>query len=309
MIRRYFTEFRVGIFVATGLILAMVVIFMVGGEYRIFERQYTFSAAFDSISGLRVGAPVQLAGLKVGFVNDIRFPKDVTLSQITVVMQIRTKFRERIRKDSTATIETQGLLGDKYIYITLGSQLSEVLKEGEFIEAKETTSIFALADKAGAIMDDIGKAAQVVNEMLSSVKGTKGEGDLKASIASLRKMLEQVEKGGGLLHAILFDPKGAQVISDLSDTMHSVRDIASGAEAGSKAHVGGLVSNLKAASADLRSILASMKRGEGTLGRLMSDPALYDDMRAFLGRANRNLLLKAVIRSTITNNEKQEGGE
>jgi len=295
-------DFRVGLFVTAGFVLAMTVIFMLGGEDRMFERHYGIYANFDSVSGLRIGAPVQVAGLRVGYVDKINMPTTLEERRLTVIMRVQSRFQALIRGDSIATIETQGLLGDKYIYISMGSEEQPVIADGGIVSSEETASIFALADKAGAIMDDIGKAAESVSELLTSVKGPKGEGDLKASIKSLRNTIEQVEKGKGLLHGLIYDPKGGQMISDLADTLAATRDIATGAD---KTGTAGLITNLRSASADLKQILDGVRRGEGTLGKLVTDPALYDDLRALFGRANRNKLLRAVVRTTISENDRQ----
>lgn len=305
MPRKTFDEYKVGIFISAGLILAMVVIFTVGSESRLFQRQYTLFTNFKSISGLRVGAPVQLAGVKVGYVDDIRFPDDPAKQEITVVLRVNRDFQKRIRTDSVATIETQGLLGDKFVYVSVGSEAQSVIPDRGILPSKQTTSIFALAEKAGDIMDNVGDASKTINEMLASVKGQKGEGDIKGIISSIRRTVEQVEKGKGLAHALIYDPEGSRVVGDLADTMKSVRGIVAGAEEESKGQMGGLIVNLRHASGDLRQILATIRRGEGTVGKLVNDPTLYDELQALFGRANRNKLLRAVIRSTVKENDKR----
>jgi phospholipid/cholesterol/gamma-HCH transport system substrate-binding protein len=305
MPRSLITEFRVGMFVSTGLLLAMVTIFLIGSEHRFFERFYTLYANFQTISGLRAGATVQLAGIKVGFVDGIRLPAEIEKKEITVVLRIRKQFQDRIRADSTATVETQGLLGDKYIYVTMGSEAQPILPDKGLIPSKETASIFALADKAGKIMDDIGKASDALTEMLTSVKGTKGEGDLKVTIKSIRTTIEEIETGKGALHSLIYDPKSGQMISDLSRAVRGAADIMSKADAEGEGKAAGILVNMRHASADLREILSSIRRGEGTAGRLVMDPGLYDDLRSLFGKANRNALLRAVIRSTVEENDRQ----
>lgn len=299
MQRSIITEFRVGIFVAIGLFLAMMIIFMLGSESRLFHRQYTLYANFDDISGLRVGAPVQLAGVKVGYVDGIRVPKDLETKEINVVLRISRGYMARIRADSTASIETQGLLGDKFIFVTMGSESEPVIPNKGIIKTKVTTSIFALGDKAGEIMDNISEASKAINEMLT---GKDGKSDVKDILASIRNTMQQIEKGKGLVHALIYDPKGEQVVDDLARAMHSIGDVVEQAD---EEGTSGILVNMRHASADLRRILASVKRGEGTLGKLVTDPTLYNDMRALFGRANRNVLLRAVVRSTIEENERQ----
>lgn len=301
MPRSIITEFRVGLFVSLGLLLAMITIFMLGGEHSFFTRYYTLYTNFGSISGLRVGAPVQLAGLKVGFVDGIRFNPTIEKKEVLIVLKIQKKFEKRIRADSVATVETQGLLGDKFIYITMGSEDQLLLPDKGLLMSKETTSIFALADKASSIMDNIGEASKTINDMLSGVKGKKGESDFKAIISSVKTTVQQIEKGKGLVHALIYDPKGEEAVADLARTLKAVGDITTSAE-GDKA-TPGMLANLRHASEDLREILSSVRNGEGTLGKFVTDPALYDDLRALFGRANRNVLLRSVIRSTIEENE------
>lgn len=303
--KKTLTEFRVGIFVAAVLALAMVVLFTLSSHGGLFNREYTLYANFESISGLRIGAPVQLAGLKVGYVDKITFPKELTEKYITVVLRLYKQYQDRIREDSVTTIETQGLLGDKYIYISMGSEAQAVLPDKDRINTKETASIFSLAEKAGGILEDVGKAAEAINGMLTSVKGQKEEGDIKATISSIRRSIEQIEKGKGVLHAMIYDQKGGQTIDDLGEALHSIRDIVAGAEKDGGKRTMGLIANLRDASVDLKNILEAIRNNEGTLGKLVNDPALYDDLRTFLGRANRNSLLRAVVRSTLNENEKQ----
>ncbi|PIU56654.1 MAG: hypothetical protein COS89_05760 [Deltaproteobacteria bacterium CG07_land_8_20_14_0_80_38_7] len=302
MRQKFMTEIRVGIFVLIALLLGMMTLFQLGSGQDIFDSQYTLFTSFKDISGLRVGAQVQLAGLNVGFVDEIRFPDDLLVRNITVVLRIKKGFQRRIREDSVATVNTQGLLGDKFIYISVGSEDMPVIKDEGILPNKETTSIFALAEKAGEIMDNIGEASTSLNELLKGIGG-KDENNLRESIKSLRVTLQQVEKGKGLVHALIYDPKGEEVIANLSATMKSVKEITTGVSDNTKEKTASLIKNLQDASADLKVILGSIRNGEGTLGLLVRDPALYNDIRALFGRANRNALIKAIVRSTIEKNE------
>lgn len=294
MAAKNINELRVGVFVAIGLLLAMVFIFAIGGEHKLFQREYTLYANFKTISGLRLGAMVQLSGMKVGYVDQIHFPEDLERQEITVIMRVRKEFQDRIRADSVASVETQGLLGDKFIYISMGSGAQPVVPDKGILTSKETTSIFSLAEKAGEIMTNIASASKAIDDMLNNMKDSKKDSDLRGILKALRASLEQVQKGKGLMHALIYDPDGERIMKGINDALSD----------GGKGK-GGMMSNLKTSSADLKRILDSISRGEGTLGKLINDPSLYDDLRALLGRANRNKLLRAVIRSTLYQNDKQ----
>lgn len=302
MRRDFFTEVRVGVFVSLALLLGMIILFQLGSQNKLFQRQYTLYTNFKDISGLRTGAPVQLAGLNVGFVEDIRFPKDLLIREITVVLRIDRHYQDRIRTDSVATINTQGLLGDKFIFVSVGSEGSAVIPNKGVLSSKETTSIFSLAEKAGDIMNDISLASKSISNMLKSAEGDKG-GEFKSSLQSIRNTLSQIETGKGLMHALIYEPKGEMVVSNLADTMKAVKEITTGVSEGTKEKTAGLIKNMQQISVDLKEIMGSIRRGEGTLGLLIRDPALYNDLRTMLGRASRNALVKAVVRATLRENE------
>ncbi len=304
MKREFLTEIRVGLFVLVGLVLVMTIVFMLGSEGKLFERHYKLKARFQDISGLRVGAMVQLGGLNVGMVDEIRFAKELYEKEITVVLSVNRKYQRRIRADSVATINTQGLLGDKFVFISVGSEGEPMLEDGAFLKSEETTPIFELAEKAGKIMDDISAAARSIRQLLESVEGEK-EGDLRRTLKSLRVTIEKIQTGPGLVHSLIYDPKGKDVVASLARTLDAISELTEDVTREDKEETRGLIANLRRASADLREILAGIRRGEGTIGMLVRDPELYNDLRAFLGRANRSKLIKAVVRATLEENDKQ----
>ncbi|OGQ05259.1 MAG: hypothetical protein A2W61_08375 [Deltaproteobacteria bacterium RIFCSPLOWO2_01_44_7] len=240
------TLIDVGIFVAVGFSVALLAIFFIGREKSLFEKRYTLLTRFDNISGLRMGAVVQLAGLNVGYVDGVRFPKEQGSEKLEVILQVGKSYKERIRKDSRASIETQGLLGDKYILITTGNANMPVLEDGEFLLTEEGSSLGALADSGKKTMQEIQEAAKKFRQTLDKLS------------------LEDQEKG-------------------------SIKSI---------------LKNIDGASNDLAFILSKVRKGEGTVGALLTDPALYHDLRALMGHANRNQLLKNMIRATIAEQEK-----
>lgn len=240
------TILDVGIFVAVGIGLVMIVLFFIGRERNLFEPRYTLHARFNDISGLRMGAVVRLAGLNVGYVDGVRFPKEGEGDLLEVVMKVNKDFQDRIRGDSRASIQTQGLLGDKYISISTGTTASAPLQDGAVLQTEGVGGIAALADKSTEMVEEITEAAK-----------------------SLRKALDNLPL-----------------------------------EPADKEHLRKTFANVDQASQDLKVIFSRVRHGEGSLGAFLADPALYHDLRALLGRANRNKLLKNMIRATIQEQDK-----
>ena len=298
------TELKVGFFVFAAAIVIMFVIFMLGGEKRLFPNYLKLYARFADISGLRIGAPVQLAGLKVGYVGDIKFPSDLSDKDITVALNIDKQYQDRIRLDSVATISTQGLLGDKFISISVGSPELPAYKSKALIHTKEAGSIFGLGKKASQMMDDIAAAARSIRHITESVEGKAGSGDLKKTFSALRSTMERVEKGPGLIHALFYDPQGEEVVADMGKMFKSASKIMKEADKGGQ--VGGLIANLRQSSADLKRVMSAVRRGEGTVGKLIMDPGLYDDLRNLFGGLSQRKMLRGVIRKTIEINEQSK---
>lgn len=262
-----FTELKVGIFVVIILFLFGVGIFAIGSHQKYFQRQYTLWASFSNIKGLIVGAPVRLAGLTVGRVNAILFPDDLTAKTVTVELKINKSVQKRIRDDSIASIQTMGLLGDKYVEISLGSPNHGVLADEFRIKSLDPLDLMEYATKLEETID-------AVNTILIDVKAISG----------------QIRGGQGLLHAILYDPAGGELVNNLA--------VASGS-------AGDLMKDLSSAAKSIDNIVKKVERGEGSLGGIINDPTVYEDLKVILGGAKRSKTIKALVTYTIK--KKKEG--
>src|SRR5215469_14360103 len=112
------TDLRVGIFVLAGLVVMAVAIFYVTGG-KSFAAKYRLVTYMPEVSGVQSGAPVDLDGLVVGNVQSVAFtphPQD-RAHNMTIVLQVDKKYQDQIRSDSSASLATQGLLGDRYVAI------------------------------------------------------------------------------------------------------------------------------------------------------------------------------------------------
>ncbi len=128
------TELVVGIFMIAGF-LAFVYLSTQMGEFSVFslERNYRVVAEFDNVTGLKVGAGIEIAGVNVGKVSSITLGED-DLAKVTMLVNREVK----ITNDAIASIRTQGLIGDKYIKITRGAD-EKMLQDGEVIFDTESS--------------------------------------------------------------------------------------------------------------------------------------------------------------------------
>lgn len=400
---RFSLQLRIGGFILAGLGVFLAIIYLLGAQARYFERKYDLIAEFTEVGGLIDGATVRLAGVQIGRVTKVTLPPQPG-GKVKVTLTIALQYADRIRRDSEARIVTQGLLGDKLVEVTIGSASSPSLRPGEHLTAIEPFEMGRVISDAGEVMgsvkrlaatlngaaerieqngtlDEISKLAGALNAALEKVDRSGAIDDLGATAKSARRITEQVEKGHGLLHALLYDepetlrrlnallsstqellakaqtgdsavsvllspdsgkaargllaamealgrgadkagtgeglvsallydPEYRSVADDLRAVTRNFRDVSEKLAhgqgllgelvyGGEETPLGQAAADFRAAMANLRSVSERLKAGDGTLGALIDDPTVYENLVQFLDGAERSLLLRTLMRSTI----------
>jgi outer membrane protein OmpA-like peptidoglycan-associated protein len=144
------TTFRVGVFVVLALLFLSIGIFLIGDKDFMFSPTYRLKADFENVGGLNNGADVRVGGIHQGTVKEIDLPSQPD-GKVTVVMNLRSPTRNIIKKDSRASIKTEGLLGDKYVEISFGSSKAEAVGSNDTI-ASETPK--DMSEQARALTDE-----------------------------------------------------------------------------------------------------------------------------------------------------------
>jgi outer membrane protein OmpA-like peptidoglycan-associated protein len=142
--------FRVGVFVVLALLFLSIGIFLIGDKDFMFSPTYRLKADFENVGGLNNGADVRVGGIHQGTVKEIDLPSQPD-GKVTVVMNLRSPTRNIIKKDSRASIKTEGLLGDKYVDISFGSSKAEAVGSNDTI-ASETPK--DMSEQARALTDE-----------------------------------------------------------------------------------------------------------------------------------------------------------
>jgi len=214
---------RVGLFTGGMLVLLGFVILLLGEKQQLFVRHVRYQGRFNYVGGLVPGAPVWLNGVVVGSVEEVLLPSDPAEAEITVVFRVAARVANRVRADSRLRIRTLGLLGDRYLELTSGSPKLPRLEAGGLVPSEELTDIASVITRGGDAMTNV-----------------------QAITSSLRRVLERVERGEGILGQLTVDPEsGRKALRNL----YSLLD-----------HADGLVRDIRA--------------GKGVLGKLAVDPEL-----------------------------------
>ncbi|MGB6432303.1 MAG: MlaD family protein [Candidatus Acidiferrales bacterium] len=262
-------ELRVGVFTLAGLILIAVAIFYVTGAGSLGAK-YRLHTFLPEVDGLAVGAPVSVDGVEVGNVESIEIAPPIPGQllnkdrSIEVVMRISKRYQNNIRTDSSASLVTEGLLGDRYVDIDRGST-GAVLTDGAEVPGKEETAIKEVVERSADVMANLSALSQQLSTMVSDLKGGHGTlgalledktlyNNLNVSVTRVNDMLGGIQAGQGTLGRLV-----------TSDTLYTKVDSDAGR---------------------LDDILAAVQTQKGSFGKLVYDPAVHDEAKEFLNNAN-----------------------
>src|SRR3984893_8774434 len=237
-------ELRVGIFVLVGLFIFAVAIFYVTGA-GILGPKYRLLTYLPEVEGLITGAPVRLDGVAIGNVQSIGLtphPPD-QMHNITLVLRIDKNYQSDIRSDSTASLITEGLLGNRYVTISRGLT-GAVIPPNGIVPGKEETAMKQMVERGADLMQNLGALSDDV-----------------------RGILDQVQKGNGTLGKLMNDPS---LYNHLNDTAKKFDAMAGSIEQG-QGTVGklvasdGLYTKADSAIADFDDVLAAVRNQKGTM--------------------------------------------
>lgn len=171
---------RLGIFVLGALAILAAAIFLIGREQGLFRGGYTLKAGFANVSGLENGAAVRVGGINEGSVKLIDLPTRPG-DKVTVIMQLAKPTLQVIKQDSVAAIETEGLVGAKFVEISFGSPGAPSVHNGDTISSQPPLDVSDLLKKTNGILDStsvltsrLAEAATNVDDITAKINGGKG---------------------------------------------------------------------------------------------------------------------------------------
>ena len=160
---------RLGLFVVATLAVLVAGIFLIGQRESLFKSTYQVKAQFDNVAGLTDGSDVRVGGLHQGSVRRIELPNRPD-AKVTVVMDLESATRNIVKKDSVAAIHAEGLIGDKYVEVSFGSQSAAKLNDGDTIGSEPPVDISNLVKKTSDILDNAKDAVDNLNGTASNMK-------------------------------------------------------------------------------------------------------------------------------------------
>lgn len=294
MARDTYKNIRLGIFVLTGTIFLIAALYLVGNKQNLFGNTFRITADFYNVGGLMPGNNVRFSGIDVGTVESVEIVSD---SSVRVVMVIEQDIRKFIKKNSIASIGTDGLMGNKIVNINSGVEASEPVEEGDVLQTQRPIDQDAMIrtlnqtnENMQVITSNLRTITDRINEkntLWSLLMDTVVAENVKAAIVNIRmasnnsvvltgnltNITEDVMNGKGTLGALIVDTtmagKFRQVIvkfETISDTMATI-------------------------SGDVSQIMRGIENGEGSIGVLLKDTTFVHDLNATMGNMNKGSLI------------------
>jgi phospholipid/cholesterol/gamma-HCH transport system substrate-binding protein len=180
--------FRLGLFVVAALAVLVVGVFLIGSRESMFQATYPLKTQFGNVAGLANGADVRVGGLHQGTVKNIQLPNRPD-GKVTVTMDLDKATRGVLKEDSVAAIKAEGLIGDKYIEISFGSDNAAALKNGDTIASEPPLDMSNLVKKADGLLDTAKSAVT----------------DLDGTATNLKAISSKINNGQGTVGALIND--------------------------------------------------------------------------------------------------------
>lgn len=269
-------EVTVGILVTVAIIVLVVgALWLARGGLR---SGYPLYGRFAWGQSLKQGQPALLAGVNIGYVSDVELASDGFLD-----VEIRVNKQYKVPKNAIAEVIPVGIFGDAAVAFKTSGPSAIVYAAGDTVPTQKASSgLDALTARADTISASL---ARITAAMEVELVGTGGLRDIRRTIATMNQLTAQIQ---GVV---------AEQNRNLSSTMAAFRNTAKGMDSAqvastmvqlrtTAANADSLMLRLSSNSTQLQAIMARVERGEGTVGKLLTDTLLYRDMRNLLANTD-----------------------
>jgi phospholipid/cholesterol/gamma-HCH transport system substrate-binding protein len=289
------SQLKVGsiILVSTLLLCTLLFLMTSAAGVALFQKRIVVRSFFDNASGVKVGAPVSLEGVTIGEVARVQITTDPAhkLTPVEVVMKLSPRFRTFLHKDSVASLQTTGVLGDTVVDISSKNASGPEIDNGDQLSTHDVPSIADVVASSQDTVKSLNSIMPKLNDIATSLDSSKGSaGKLindpelynraVGTINQLETLASNLNKGRGTAGKLLTDDS---VYNNLKDTTARLDALATGLSTG-KGSAGKLLTddtlynNLNTTLNQTNALLAQVNSGKGGLGLLIKDQAFADHL-------------------------------
>jgi phospholipid/cholesterol/gamma-HCH transport system substrate-binding protein len=284
-------EIKVGLFVLICLAIGAGLVIKFGKLERFSAETYDITVVFPNVGGIVRDANVMYAGIPIGKVRKIQLAEDGAL-KVRVTLAIYKGYM--IRRDAKFVINQSGLLGDRYVDVIPVSATAEPIQPGEEIEGMSSVDLTeairgvvdVLHQAAGTIAridDAVRRTDRAIKRIDEIVLSTQNLTHVSATLAHIDETTSNAVTLTASLQGVIDDSRQgiSNTLGQFSLAADDVRDAAGRVRSlvqNNEDELSATASNLAASAARLNAILENVEHGEGTVGRLLTDPTLHDEL-------------------------------
>lgn len=239
----------VGAFVVGGLMLFAIGLFLIGDRRLLFSPRFELHTTFSKVSGLQVGTKVRVAGLDAGEVLDIAIPQRPS-EPFRVRMRLRDELRPLVRADSISAVQTDGIVGSAFIQVGRGSDEARMVEPGDTIAGQDPVDFSDLIQEGRQTFQAVTREIGQLGGEMSEVVG---------GLAEITKSTNSLIDGVGA---------DAKVISAASAKF---------------------VEDSRLLVTEARGIATDVRAGKGSLGKLLTDDALFQRWNTISAEAEKTV--------------------
>ena len=293
-------QVRGGIFVFLALVFFAGGVLMMGQKTKMFVTKGTMRIVMGDVVGLKVGAPVWLAGVDVGLVTNVLFADPRNSNEVSIDIEVDTNALKKIGDDSKITIKTRGLMGEKYVDILPSKQYSD--KPPAILKGTSVAKLDDVIQKAGDAFDKV----NAIIDNIDKGKGTLGKlnkdetlyNNIARLAVEMKDLIITINHGEGTLGKLNRDPEPFnKLISILNRADRTLQDIqAADGTLNKLIYDKSLYTKLTLladksiqAADDVRDLNKRIMSKEGTVGLLLNDREFYDKGISLLARAESSV--------------------
>ncbi len=292
-------QLRVGLLVIVSLTIFALMVFLMTGQ-GFFSPKTRLKVFTDNAGGLKKGDPVRLAGIDIGNVDDISVSSDPNPQRaVEVSFHVEDRMIKEVREDSVASLEVEGLLGQRYIDITRGSLNKPQLEAGAEVHFRPQTDFGHLVASGDTVMTSVNRLANTLNGLADQVQqghGTLGKllyddslyKQASTTVTKLQGMVDFATTGQGSLGKLVYtDELYNRVDGTVAKLDGIIDDVhAQKGSLGKLIYDSSLHDEARKTIADVDSLVADAKAGKGSLGKFITDDSFYNQFKESATKLN-----------------------
>ena len=313
------SQLKVGLVALASFLLLAITIFLITGQTGFFAETVFLNTYTPDAGGLKTGAVVRLAGVDIGNVRRVALSGRPSPDEaVEIVLEVNARFAPDIRTDSEVLLAAEGLLGERYINISRGTEAGQPISPNGTVRFRRTAEFTELVGGSRDLLDNLNVLTTRLNSVVETIdtgQGTVGRlinddslyRRLDTTVSDAQKLIADVSGGQGTLGQLV---QSRELYDNLNQTVVKLQRVADQIESGE-----GTVAQLLRDPALYRNaeqlvtkgatlvdkgttLVDNINQGQGTLGKLVTDEALHQRMSSAVG--NLDMVLAGLQRGEGT---------